>query len=146
MCSSDLADYNFWNLLDRRGPLAICEMKDKQFVIATLLLLVGLYMIRCTLAKGPLARFLDIIKVPQLDKRLENIILRMQNSANPGGALDNSKGDDTTSGNSPQIPGLTGGSSAGGTLGGMMEHELSSINQVVGNGACRGPFAQIFNQ
>ena len=121
-------------------------MKDKQLVIATLLLLVSLHTIRCTFALSPVARFLDIIKVPELEKRLENIILRMQSRANPGGVLDNLNGHDATSGNSPPIAGLMSFSRADGILGRKRDPEFSTINQVVSGGLRSGLFGQLFKE
>ena len=120
-------------------------MKDKQLVIATLLLLVSLHTIRCTFALSPLARFLHIIKVPELEKRFENIILRMQNRGNPDGVSDNLNADDTTSGNSPPIPGLRSLSSAG-ILGERSDPEYSTIDQAVGGGLRSGLFSRLFNK
>ena len=121
-------------------------MKDKQFVIATLLLLVGLHTFRCTFALSPVARFLDIIKVPELERRLESIILRMQNRANPGGVLDNINGEDAASGNSAPIPGLMSVSNSGGIFGRRRDPEFSTINQVVGGRMRNGLFGQLFKE
>ncbi|XP_076672284.1 uncharacterized protein LOC143371215 [Andrena cerasifolii] len=119
-------------------------MKDKQLVIATLLLLVTLHTIPGTFALSPLARFIDIIKVPELEKRLENIILRMHGRSNPNGVLDNLNGDDTGLGNSPAIPGLTSFSSANSILGKENDPELSTIEQVTGGRLRSGLFSHLF--
>ena len=118
-------------------------MKDKQFVIAILLLLVGLYTIRCTFAGSSMDHFLHI-KVPKMKKHLEDMILSMRNKAKHSGASDNLKGDDTTSGNSPTIPGLTAASSPESAFGKMTVPGLSTINQVGSSAACSSIFGHLF--